>query len=498
MATWKKLVHESSSGQIAQNAASSTTTSGIDITDKLKYESDVLTAGIDSSGIDVKFFGDDSGKYLEWDASNNTLSFVGGAQISPGESLTMSGATSILLAAGGDLSLSAAADIDITSAVSGSLTFTNDNGVAFKVDGDGDIEVGTDDNDSSIQSQGTSRSLILSGGGSGVEANGTAHIKLYGQSNGNIGIKPGGTGNVTYKGNIVGESGSGITLLLGDISSTATNNGGFNWQTDEAGGDGYLKLGESNSGPDLRIYGDSGTEAYWNSSDGSFEITGELDVSGRTDLGLVYASNTIFGSNTTLSADFSGPVNFDGDAQLSSFSGTSYTDVNPYVFNFSHSTTDEQYLQFVGNSTKTISIRMVDGSILFGESTPANATITSAGVGTFSSVSTSTLTVSSAFTPASVTTSGIVEGASLKATSGLKITGDTIYDDSDVASMTVTAGQLTIPGDFRINGNDIKASDGNTAITLSSFDVEVAGDLTINNKLTLGTNLNINGETSNE
>jgi hypothetical protein len=47
-----------------------------------------------------------------------------------------------------------------------------------------------------------------------------------------------------------------------------------------------------------------------------------------------------------------------------------------------------------------------------------------------------------------------------------------------------TGGDTTIGGDLRINGNDIKASDGTTAITLSGANVTVAGNLTVNGTTT--------------
>jgi hypothetical protein len=46
-----------------------------------------------------------------------------------------------------------------------------------------------------------------------------------------------------------------------------------------------------------------------------------------------------------------------------------------------------------------------------------------------------------------------------------------------------STGDVTVVGDIRINGNDIKASDGTTAITLSSNDVTIADKLTVNGAL---------------
>ena len=44
---------------------------------------------------------------------------------------------------------------------------------------------------------------------------------------------------------------------------------------------------------------------------------------------------------------------------------------------------------------------------------------------------------------------------------------------------TAFSADVTVGGDLRINGNDIKASDGTTAITLSGANVSVAGNLTV-------------------
>ena len=47
-----------------------------------------------------------------------------------------------------------------------------------------------------------------------------------------------------------------------------------------------------------------------------------------------------------------------------------------------------------------------------------------------------------------------------------------------------TTGDTTIGGDLRVNGNDIKASDGTTAITLSGANVTVQGNLTVSGTTT--------------
>ena len=57
------------------------------------------------------------------------------------------------------------------------------------------------------------------------------------------------------------------------------------------------------------------------------------------------------------------------------------------------------------------------------------------------------------------------------------------WKDAYIDTITTT-GDLTVGGDVRVNGNDIKASDGTTAITLSGADVTVAGDLTVSGDTT--------------
>jgi hypothetical protein len=46
-------------------------------------------------------------------------------------------------------------------------------------------------------------------------------------------------------------------------------------------------------------------------------------------------------------------------------------------------------------------------------------------------------------------------------------------------SLVVSNGLVTVAGDLKVGGNDIKASDGTTAITLSSDDVTIADNLTV-------------------
>jgi len=93
----------------------------------------------------------------------------------------------------------------------------------------------------------------------------------------------------------------------------------------------------------------------------------------------------------------------------------------------------------------------------------------------------------------------VVIGAGLTVTGALDVNGGGSIDNVQIGvsgdnEIDTSSGNLTIDsaggtttidddlivsGDVRINGNDIQASDGTTAITMSSANVTVAGDLTV-------------------
>lgn len=102
----------------------------------------------------------------------------------------------------------------------------------------------------------------------------------------------------------------------------------------------------------------------------------------------------------------------------------------------------------------------------------------------------------------SVTLASLIAGSSTQPEYWTSITANEIYTTGSAVisgSLTVkdgsgnsvitgdTSGNLTIGGDLRINGNDIKSSTGNIAITLSDESVIIPGDLTV-----LGTTTTIN------
>ena len=79
---------------------------------------------------------------------------------------------------------------------------------------------------------------------------------------------------------------------------------------------------------------------------------------------------------------------------------------------------------------------------------------------------------------------------SLSVAGDIKVGGNDILASDGTTAITLSGADVTIAGDLRINGNDIKASDGTTAITLAGNDVTVADNLTVSG------NLYVNGSTT--
>lgn len=73
----------------------------------------------------------------------------------------------------------------------------------------------------------------------------------------------------------------------------------------------------------------------------------------------------------------------------------------------------------------------------------------------------------------------------------IKVTGNDIQASDGNTNITMTSNTLTtFAGDIKISGNDIQSSSGSTAITLSGTNVTIAGDLTVN-----GTTTTVNSTT---
>ena len=71
----------------------------------------------------------------------------------------------------------------------------------------------------------------------------------------------------------------------------------------------------------------------------------------------------------------------------------------------------------------------------------------------------------------------------------IKVTGNDIQS-STATSITLSGSDVTVAGDLQVTGNDIKSSTGAVAITLAANDVTIADDLTVNG------NLYVNGSTT--
>ena len=95
---------------------------------------------------------------------------------------------------------------------------------------------------------------------------------------------------------------------------------------------------------------------------------------------------------------------------------------------------------------------------------------------------------------------GETEVASLSGIGSLSVAGDIQVGGNDilasdgVVALTLSAstGNVAVAGDLKVGGNDIQASDGTTAITLSA----VTGNVGISSNLTVSGNLYVNGSTT--
>lgn len=70
----------------------------------------------------------------------------------------------------------------------------------------------------------------------------------------------------------------------------------------------------------------------------------------------------------------------------------------------------------------------------------------------------------------------------------IKVVGNDI-SSSTATALTLDGENVKVVGDLTVGGNDIKASDGSTAITLNGTDVSVAGDLSVTGDLTVSGDL---------
>ena len=66
----------------------------------------------------------------------------------------------------------------------------------------------------------------------------------------------------------------------------------------------------------------------------------------------------------------------------------------------------------------------------------------------------------------------------------ITLTNGSLIDSETVGELQLTEDLVIVTGDLKVEGNDIKASDGTTAITMSGADVTIAGDLTVSGDTT--------------
>lgn len=88
-------------------------------------------------------------------------------------------------------------------------------------------------------------------------------------------------------------------------------------------------------------------------------------------------------------------------------------------------------------------------------------------------------------------TNGRNEGYGVSIFGGQLVVSGASYNEGGIYATSVSGsgnfdvgGDLRVAGDLRIDGNDIKSSDGTTAITLNGGEVIIPGDLTINGTMT--------------
>jgi cytoskeletal protein CcmA (bactofilin family) len=74
----------------------------------------------------------------------------------------------------------------------------------------------------------------------------------------------------------------------------------------------------------------------------------------------------------------------------------------------------------------------------------------------------------------------------------IKVTGNDIQASDGTTAITMASANVTVAGDLTVGGNDIKASDGTTALTLANS----TGAVTTSNDLTVSGNLYVSGNTT--
>jgi len=297
-----------------------------------------LTVGINGNGHDVKFFGDTSGAYIQFDASADKLLTAGGATVDIVKDKLLIGGTAVTTTAA-ELNY-----LDITT------LGTSEASKAVTVDSNGDLLV--PDSDKFKFGTGSDMQVYHDGTNSYI-ANSTGELKLATENSG-IAIAIGHstsettfgdnvtiTGNLTVNGTTTtvnttnltvadplvkfgeGYTGTaydeGFIVTRGDGSSSNTANKGFIWDetadefaaiacnTEDGTTAGNVTI---NSYADLQVGKLTG---------GSLDISGDIDVDGTTNLDVVDIDGAVDMATTLAVAgnvDFNGDLDVDGTANL--------------------------------------------------------------------------------------------------------------------------------------------------------------------------------------
>jgi hypothetical protein len=232
-------------------------------------------------------------------------------------------------------------------------------------------------------------------------------------------------------------------------------------------------------GSTLTVTGEIVVNSGVSTFSGLIDVNGDIDVAGHSELdnvnvsGIITATSVVFGSGTAITSvdtDLSA-VSASDDTLASAKAIKTYVDTQITA----------QDLDIQADTGGALSIDL-DSETLTISGTSNEIETSGAG---------NTITIGlpdNVIIGAGLTVTGAldVNGGGTIDNIQIGVTGDNEIDTTsgnltiDSAGGTVTIDdELIVSGDVRINGNDIKSSDGSTAITMSSTNVTVGGDLTV-------------------
>jgi hypothetical protein len=461
--------------------------------------------GIDTSVANNKFFG--SHRY--WGRENGTQSLKlklvdkdGANSISLKAPDTLSGITTYTLPetpsagdilttdANGNLSwVTSLSELSITNLIIGIGTFTND--IDFTSTTDNTLG---DENTGAVQFD----------GGIGIAKNLTVKQNLH------VGGYSEFVGVVTFKGGLINlgdDDTDGINVAGEFVSNLAPNIddtydigiGGKRWRSANFSGiSTFNNVTVGGSSTALLVNGDA-------------RIVGVLTI-GNASITFSGVNNQIAGITTfTGFTDFNEGINIDGHTELDNVNVSGIITTTNVVFGSGTAITSvDTDLSSVSGSDNTLASAKAIKTYVDAQITAQDLDIQADTGGALSiDLDSEILTISG--TSNEIQTSGagntitiglpdnVIIGAGLTVTGALDVngggtidnirigvTGDNEIDTTsgnltiDSAGGTVTIDdELIVSGDVRINGNDIKSSDGSTAITMSSTNITVGGDLTV-------------------